>query len=261
MVQLIAALKTGGRYLLGERAAEPIQARWKVSGCVTAALVGIVLYQWVLIQTDRRRMAAESPLDPQQIITEYQSRPMVEIPVGEADPRLGPENAPMQMVVFSSFQCPGCQTFAHTMSHLREDFDGQLTIIFKHFPLGKACNPDLKADLHPQACAAARAAEAAQRQGKFWAFHDAMFTEKLGVTDQTLERIAEKIGIDVDQFNTDRAGDATVAKVKTDIELGNRLGLDATPTVFLNGRPVDVLSLEALEPLIRHELEHIECEP
>ena len=45
-----------------------------------------------------------------------------------------------------------------------------------------------------------------------------------------------------------------MAKVKTDIELGNRLGLDATPTVFLNGRPVDVLSLEALEPLIRHEL-------
>lgn len=142
------------------------------------------------------------------------------------------------------------------MADLAKGFDGSLQIVFKHFPLGTTCNNAIAVDLHPQACEAARAAQAAQRQGRFWTFHDALFASGLGSQDAALDRVAQQSGLDLKRFAEDREDGEIAAKVESDVKLGIRLGVDATPAVFLNGRRAHDTRAEALRVLIAHEIEH-----
>ncbi len=127
--------------------------------------------------------------------------------------------------------------------------------MFRHYPLGTACNLALQVDRHPRSCQAAWAAEAARRQGEFWAFHDGLFASNLNARESTIHGVARGAALDMERFETDRAAETTLARVRSDIELGARLGVDATPSVFLNGRRVRDISGRALELLIRRELE------
>lgn len=69
--------------------------------------------------------------------------------------RLGPVDAPLKLVVFSSFQCPSCRELAKEFPYLTRHFGAELTIVFKHYPLSTACNPVTRRDHHPRACQAA----------------------------------------------------------------------------------------------------------
>ncbi len=111
----------------------------------------------------------------------------------------------------------------------------------------------MNVDRHPRACEAARAAEAARRQGKFWPFHDGLYASELDASEATLQQIAQEAGLNLKRFEADRRAPTTMAKVKSDIELGSRLGVNGTPTVFLNGRRVKHRSPRALQVLIGQE--------
>ena len=161
------------------------------------------------------------------------------------------------LVVFSDFQCPGCAAFSHSAPALTERFP-RLRIVYKHFPLGQECNPSVKRDLHPQSCAAARAAVAAHLQGRFWSFQDALFHADLSESPGALSRIPGEDGLDIERYEMDRASDFVAAQVRRDVDLGIRLGVDATPTVYLNGRRVADPGFEALTTLIGHLLEELE---
>jgi protein-disulfide isomerase len=176
------------------------------------------------------------------------------IPAGPDDPSRGAADSPVVLVVFSSFQCPGCQEFAHVLRHLDQRFAGRLTTVFKHFPLGKICNTALTIDLQPRSCAAAEAAEAAHRLHAFWRFHDNLFRGSLGASEDELQRIAADSGVALEQWKIERSRPAVREKIRKDVELAWRLGVDATPAVFLNGRRVSDLRLSQLETLIRAEL-------
>ena len=252
--QLMTAIVAAARYVFGGKTADPVAARWKLVGFLTAGLVGAVIYQWVLVEVALHARPTESPFDPEQAIARFESGLKQEIPITEADPRLGPTDAPVRMVVFSDFQCPGCTAFSQTMAGLARGFDGKLQIVFKHYPLGTDCNGLLKADLHPRACEAALAAEAARHQGKFWAFHDALFAADLSTREAVLEVIAGQTGLDLQRFEVDRRQETVAAKVKADVELGILLGVDGTPSVFLNGRRVYDLRPQLLKFLIAHQL-------
>lgn len=159
------------------------------------------------------------------------------------------------MVVFSDFQCRWCQSFADEIYHLIDSFPDHLAVIFKHYPLGTECNDAAGRDTHPRACAAARAAEAARLQGRFWPFHDGLFATELEATEDALRQVAQEVGLDLERFEQDRRAQTTMAKVKSDIELGSQLTVDGTPTVFINGRRAKRISSEALEILINKEIE------
>ena len=159
------------------------------------------------------------------------------------------------MVVFNDFQCPGCRQLAQTVHGLARKFEGSLHIVFKHFPLDSVCNPLVKRELHPKACDAAHAAEAAHRQGRFWGFHEALFMPK-SAQRNTLNALVEDLGLDVEQFNAQRKSEAALSKVKADIDLGIELGIDGTPSVFINGRRVYDTRAQALQYLITHMMEH-----
>ena len=250
--ELLQGLQAALKYLWGDQAKDPREARWKVVGFVTVMLAAIVMYQWVLIQSEIRK-ASDKGFE--EIAAVYASIPQQEVSVSENDPRLGPEDAPATLVVFASFQCPGCRTFALDIApRLSRRFEDGLAVIFKNFPLGKDCNPELEVDMQPWACEAAWTAEAARKQGKFWPFHDAIFALGLNGGEETIIQIARNVGLDMKRFEVDRRDKSTLGKVKTDIALGRRLGIDGTPTVFLNGRQMRVVSIPELAFLIGREI-------
>jgi uncharacterized membrane protein len=253
--QLVRAVGRAIKYLVGGKAADPAAARWKCVGFLVPGLVGVVIYQWVFVEYTLRTHAAEAPFDPVTMVTLFESGLQQEIPVTDADPHLGPIDAPVRMVVFNDFQCSGCRQLAQIVHGLSSKFEGSLHIVFKHFPLDSVCNPLVKRELHPKACEAAQAAEAANAQGKFWAFHEAVFMPRTK-EKMTLNSLIEDLDLDAERFDTDRQAGATLAKVKADIDMGIALGIDGTPSVFINGRRVYDTRSQALEYLITHEMEH-----
>ncbi len=253
--QLVQAVAGAAGYLVGGKTADPVATRWKLVGFLTSGLVAVVIYQWVFVEYALRTRAAEAPFDPKQTIALFESGLQYEIPVSDDDPQLGPADAPVQMVVFNDFQCPGCRQLAQTIPGLARKFEDKLHIVFKHFPLDSTCNSVVKIELHPRACEAAWAAEAAREQGKFWAFHEVLFKPR-SEGKMTLMSLVENLGLNLDRFEAYRRGETAFAKVQEDINLGIRLGVDGTPSVFINGRRVFDTRERTLQFLIAYEIEH-----
>ena len=244
--QLIRALMAGARYLITGKTTDPVQARWKLLGVLTVALGALVLYQWTLIEVSRG-----SSLDnPQQILAKFEATTEQDIPLEPDDPILGPANAPLQLVVFSDFQCPACRRYAGELHTMVDQYANKLQVVFKHFPLNTACNPGMEDDLHPRACDAAYAAEAARRQGKFWPFHDRLFAADLGKETTSFDSLARDSGLDLERFKADCLEISTKVKVHSDIALAGRLKVHAAPTLFLNRRPVSSIRPQAVRVLI-----------
>jgi protein-disulfide isomerase/uncharacterized membrane protein len=240
------------RLVLGQPG-EGASGRWKLLGLLAAGLVGVVLYQWVLIEVERHTASSAGELNPEQLIAQFQAGPRHELAVGEGDPILGPPQASVQVVVFSDFQCAACRRFALQLGALRDRFGDDIQIVFKHFPLSAPCNSAVSRDLHPRACQGAWAAEAARRQGRFWPLHDALFETDGSDPRSAAQSIAAREGLDMARFDRECDDEATRAKVAADVELGQRCGVDRTPAIFLNGRRAPSTRLRSISLLIERE--------
>jgi protein-disulfide isomerase len=249
--QLIQELEAGARYLITGKTADPVLARWKLLGLISVTLGALVLYQWSVIKLS----PGSSSDDPQQILTKFKTESEQDIPLGPDDPFLGPADAPVQLVVFTDFQCPTCRRYAGELHTMVDQYANQLQVVLKHFPLDKACNPGMTIDLHPRACEAAYAAEAARRQGKFWPFHDKLFATDLRTETTGLDSLARDSGLDPERFEADRDDILTKVKVHEDIALAGRLQLHGTPTLFLNRRLVSSIHPQAVRALISQLLQ------
>lgn len=193
-------------------------------------------------------------LDAQKLATQFRAEPLFEIPILPTDAVLGPPDGRVRLVVFSSFQCPWCQRFAPTVHYLNEHYGDKLTIVFKNYPLGKACNPAMRGDMQPRACAAAWAAEAANLQKAFWRYHDGLFADSLQDSDEMLAATARSAGLDLKRWDEDRKSPIVQLKIFSDVQVGMRLGIEGTPAVYLDGRKVINPNLTVLETLIREEI-------
>jgi len=218
--------------------------RLAMVAALAAALVGAVLHQTVLVLTVQHR--GDEP-DPRLALASWASSVRVELPADPSAPRFGRADAPTRLVVFSDFECSACRAFAPNLVKLLRAWGGAVSAEFRHFPGSTACNRMMKRDLHPHACGAALAAEAARRQGKFAEYHDALFAATGPLDDATLRRLAEESGLDVARFDGDRGGSEAAQRVAGDIDLGIRLGVDETPVVFVNGRRVPDVRLAVLQ--------------
>ena len=110
-----------------------------------------------------------------------------DVEVGGA-PVKGSEDAIITIVEWSDFQCPFCNRVSPTLAQIEKEYGDKVRIAFKHMPLS----------IHPQAAQAHAAAEAAHRQGKFWEMHDRIFANQRDLSEETLERYAQEIGLDMD---------------------------------------------------------------
>ncbi|HEY7976955.1 MAG TPA: Na+/H+ antiporter NhaA [Rhizomicrobium sp.] len=132
----------------------------------------------------------------------------------------------VRIVSYSDFLCPFCRRFRSVLLNLRQAFGERMEYVFRHFPNER---------IHPGATFAARASEAAAKQGKFWEMHDRLFEEKPPYGEARVREIARDIGLDMDQFERDLAAPETLARVEEDLEEGRRHGVNGTPTIFVDG--------------------------
>lgn len=252
---IIRRIGSGIRWIISGTSQDPSRSRSTAAQLLVPSLVAIVVYQWLYIEASLRPAVRQSSSELQESLTAYQSEPVKDIPISPADPRLGNDSVPAQLIVFSDFRCLACRRFSVVLNDLLTEFDGELSVVFKHLPLSNACNPTVKSDFHPGACDLAWAADVARQQQQFWDFHNALFASMQRDWRSQLETAMHQQKIHPDQFSAAAGKQAARQKVEEDILLAEQLGLRSTPSVFLNGRRVTRLSRISLRHLIRWEIE------
>lgn len=164
-------------------------------------------------------------------------------------PVLGTKNPSISIVVFSDFQCPYCAKAAKKLEELVKMYPDDVAVVFKHFPL---------TEIHPEAMLGARAGFAALQQEKFWEMHDTLFSRvRAGISPDKLRVIADGLGLDPDQFEEDLSSDAAKVAIEADVKLGQTLGVNGTPKIFINGRilegGLDFIDKRIKEEFLRHK--------
>jgi protein-disulfide isomerase len=157
------------------------------------------------------------------------------VPVGEQENSKGPADAPLTLVEYSDFQCPACAAYQPLIEQVlnEPELNGKIRTVYRHFPL---------TNIHPNALQAARAAQAAAAQGKFWEMHDLLFKEQSAWSKLPAAAAGEKflgyassLGLDAERWKQDRDGSAVNEKVDADVAGANDARVNSTPTFFING--------------------------
>jgi protein-disulfide isomerase len=137
------------------------------------------------------------------------------------------------LVEYGDYECPYCKVYAPVVKQIQQEFNDQIFVQFRNYPLTNA---------HVNAFAAARAAEAASLQNKFWEMHDALYNPSnwaiwTPATDPTtyFKQYATAIGLNLDQFNTDFGSTKVNDYINNDKAAGDKLNLTGTPSYYLDG--------------------------
>jgi protein-disulfide isomerase len=142
-------------------------------------------------------------------------------------PVMGSSDRQIVMLVFSDFQCPFCATANKSLKEFMAKNKDKVTLVYKHFPLTQ---------IHPEALPAARAAWAANKQGKFWEYHDTLFANQAKLNEAFYTETATSLKLDLKKFDADRKlADNFIVE---DFKLGRKVGVDGTPTFIMNGEVV-----------------------
>jgi protein-disulfide isomerase len=172
--------------------------------------------------------------------------PRAAVPVKDAALRGSPD-APVMVVEYADYECPYCQQIQPALDRLEADFKGKLAFAYKDVPL----------PMHPHAQKAAEAAHCAGAQGKYWEYHDLLYkTKKLEIVD--LKEDARTLQLDTGAFDKCLASGEQSESVKAQLTEGQSLGLQGTPSFFINGRVFSgVLTYEQLSAVIVEELRRV----
>lgn len=163
----------------------------------------------------------------------------------------GVASSTVVLMEYSDFQCPACRSYYPILREVMAEYGDKITFVYRHFPL---------ISIHPNAEFAARAAEAAHKQGKFWEMHDLLFEKqnewaKVANVAPIFESYATLLGLSVDQFKADYISDEVKKLVRAHRVHATKSGLSSTPTFFLNGQKIEnPTSVYAFKQLIQAEL-------
>jgi protein-disulfide isomerase len=186
------------------------------------------------VQTYQQEQQQKLQQARQEFLQNFKTNPQDVI--GDS-PTTGSTQFKTVLIEFSDFECPYCAE-AHTkLKELLAKYPNQFTLVYKHLPLSQ---------IHEQALPAAKAAWAAFQQGKFWQYHDALFTNQKQLGETLYLNIAKNLKLDLEKFKTDqnRANQA----IEKDLEMAYKLGLAGTPSFILNSKdfsgPVQLSEIE-----------------
>jgi protein-disulfide isomerase len=163
------------------------------------------------------------------------------------EPARGPADAAVTLVEFGDFQCPYCARLEPTLKEVVKHYAGKVRLVFRQFPLQ---------NIHPHAQVAAEASLCAREQGKFWQLHDAMYANQDALTAKDLKATAAKLGMNAKQFDACLDGHKYNSKIQADMKAGEQAGVNGTPALFVNGRPVPggAVAYDVLAKVIDDEL-------
>lgn len=157
-----------------------------------------------------------------------------------SSPYQGSEAFNIVLVEFSDFQCPYCADASQTLKQFMAKHKNQVTLVYKHFPITPA---------HPEAMAAAQAAWAAGQQGKFWEYHDALFSQQGELGEDFYQALAGKLNLNLEQFERDRT--LANSAITQDMQLAANLGISGTPFFVMNDEVfTGAIQLDELEQIL-----------
>ncbi len=151
---------------------------------------------------------------------------MLPVAVNPRDWQEGPAIAPVTLVEYGDFQCGDCREAFFILKSLREQQGERLRFVYRHLPL---------TDVHEQALYAAKAAEVAGAQGRFWAMHDLLYGGQASLTQEDIVNAAVQAGMNAASFAEETEGEQAYAQVRADVDGIRTTGLHHTPSLFLNG--------------------------
>jgi len=154
----------------------------------------------------------------------------------------GKLDSTVTLLEYGDYQCPACQTFSATVTQVHEKYKDRVKFQFRNLPL---------AQIHQNAYAAARAAEAADKQGKFWEMHDLLYAAsnwqawtQAANANTYFDQYAKQLGLNLTEFNNDFKSEAINGAINADVAEFDKTGEQkATPAYFLNGDKVDSAKL------------------
>jgi protein-disulfide isomerase len=182
--------------------------------------------------TDQRRVAARDAIlgdlrKKGPAIRVALEAPRMTVAVAADNPSLGNAKASVTLVEFSDYQCPYCGRVEPTLKRLLAAYGDKIRFVWKDFPLTQ---------IHPQAFKAGEAAHCAGDQGKYWELHDVLFNKQAELQVDDLKRHALTLGLNADTFNQCLDSSKYAERVRDGVSEGGQLGVNSTPTIFINGR-------------------------
>ena len=144
-------------------------------------------------------------------------------------PTIGAANAAVTIVVWSDFECSHCKHVVPIVERIAQQHPQDVRLVHKFYPIPR----------HTMAKVAAKAAFAAQQQGKYWEMERLLFENQANLGEQTILEFAQSLGLNMDQVKADMEGDAAAKAIERDTAEADRLGLTGTPLIFINGREFD----------------------
>ncbi len=155
-------------------------------------------------------------------------------------PSLGNTEAPVTIVAFTDYQCPSCAAIHPTLERLVKEYGDKVRLVTRDFPLTQ----------HSEAFKAAEAAEAAREQGRYWEYIHLLLNNQSALTVDKLKNYATELSLDRTRFDSALDSGKFSESVKRDIDDGMKLGINATPTIFINGRRVRITDYEQLKATV-----------
>ncbi len=216
--------------------------------CVAVAVLGAVVV----------KANASPPSHGGTLVADWENAPMVMLP-GEAFG--GPmskgwsgEGSPvMEIAELADFQCPACKMAGQALRIFLLKHKDKVRLTYHNFPLDGSCNPFAPNGGHRLACAAAKGGMCAAQQGKFWAFHDQVFDNQENLSPSSFEEFAKTAGLDMAAYESCLKDPATETALQKDMQLGEMIGLQSTPTLIINGRKmIGGRSPAELDTLLEH---------
>ena len=154
--------------------------------------------------------------------------PRQDVGVADTDPVKGPAAAPITIVEYSDYQCPFCARVNPTLDRIVQTYGDKVRIVFKDFPLPN----------HQEAPKASEAAHCAGEQGKYWELHDQLFANQQALQIPEIKQYATSLELDMNAFNRCLDSGKHASRVAENMKAGEALGVESTPTLYVNGRPV-----------------------
>ena len=183
------------------------------------------------------------PTKPPEMMARVLSPTAEKIPLSKSpyaglgeDYRLGKDDAKVVITEFSDFQCPACKYMNGHLKAIKADFGDQILLVYRNYPLDGSCNTSMGGQgIHPYACKAAKMARCAGKYGKFWPYHDLVFENQDKISEQMIELWAKSVGLNSEQIQNCSKNKGIEKKIEDDIALAQKLGVDSTPTLYING--------------------------